>query len=270
MQLYTFSGTGNSLHAARALAARFSDASIVPVLRALQAGKVQIRADVVALVFPIHALTFPWPVREFLERADFGSASYIFAVSTRECFSKVFDDIDKLLARQGKHLDAGFAFEMPQSYIPVFETYSPEECARTEEGMREALDLIQGTVSARQNHRPKDPAWLFPLSLIMTSLVSVFFRKLRFPNMERSFYADERCTGCGTCESVCPTGKIRLAEGKPVWQDSVRCAYCFACLHYCPAEAIQIRGRKTVEKGRYHHPAVRAADIAAQKDVDLS
>jgi ferredoxin len=270
MQLYTFSGTGNSLHAARALAARFPDAAIVPILRALQEDEVKTRAEVVGVVFPIHALTLPWVVRAFLEQADFSSASYIFAVSTRECFAKVFDDIDRLLARGGKHLDAGFAFEMPQNYIPVFETYSPEECARTEEGMREALERIEAAVAAREPHRPKDPAWLFPLSHIVMPLVSAFFRKLRFPNMERSFYADESCTGCGICESVCPTGKIRLADGKPVWRDSVRCAYCFACLHYCPSAAIQIKGRKTAEKGRYHHSAVKAADIAAQKGLDLS
>jgi ferredoxin len=265
MQLYTFSGTGNSLHAARELAARFPDAELIPIMRALQEDEIETHADIVGLVFPIHAFTLPWSVRDFLARADFSSASYIFAVATRECFSRVFNDIDKLLARGGKRLDAGFAFEMPQNYIPVFETYSPEECARTEAGMREALDRIKATVAARETHRPKDPAWLFLLSHVMMPLVSTTFHKLRFPNMEKSFYADETCTGCGTCESVCPTGKITLAEGKPVWADSTRCAYCFACLHYCPAEAVQIKGRKTAEKGRYHHPAIKAADIAAQK-----
>ncbi|MDY6866821.1 MAG: hypothetical protein SVT56_02785 [Chloroflexota bacterium] len=99
MHLYTFSGTGNSLHAARALAARFPDAAVIPVLRALHAGEVKTRAEVVGVVFPIHALTLPWVVRAFLEQADFSSASYIFAVVTRECFAKVFDDMDKLLAR---------------------------------------------------------------------------------------------------------------------------------------------------------------------------
>ena len=264
MELYTFSGTGNSLHVARELAARFPGAALIPILRALQEDEIQTHADVVGLVFPIHALTFPWPVRDFLARADFSSASYIFAVATRECFSKVFADIDKLLGKQGRHLDAGFAFEMPQNYIPVFETYSPEECERTEREMVGALDRIEATVTARETRRPKDPAWLFLLSHVMMTLVSGVFRKLRFPNMERSFYADESCTGCGTCESVCLSGKIRLVDGKPVWADSVRCAYCFACLHYCPSEAIQIRGRKTTSKGRYHHPAISAADIAGQ------
>jgi len=131
--------------------------------------------------------------------------------------------------------------------------------------MSEALDRIELTVKAREPHLPHDPIWLFPLSHIMMPLVSAFFRKLRFPNMERSFYADESCNGCGICEKVCPTSKIKLAEGKPLWADSVHCAYCFACLHYCPAEAVQIKGRKTAEKGRYHHPAIKAADIAAQK-----
>ena len=264
MELYTFSGTGNSLHTARELAAHFPDASIIPVLRALQEDEIQTQSDVVGLVFPIHALTFPWPVRDFLEKADFSSAAYIFAVSTRECFARVFDSIDKILARQGKHLNAGFAFEMPQNYIPIFETYSPEECERTEKEMGAALNHIKATVAAQETHRPKDATWLLLLSHVMMPLVSSAFRKLRFPNIEKSFYVDESCTGCGTCQSVCLTGKINLVDGKPVWEDSVRCAYCFACLHYCPAEAIQIKGRKTANKGRYHHSAIKAADIAAQ------
>ena len=264
MELYTFSGTGNSLHAARELAVRFPGAVLIPIMRVLQEDEIKTSGDIVGLVFPIHAFTFPWPVKRFLERADFSSASYIFAVATRECFAKVFDDIDKLLAKQEKHLDAGFAFEMPQNYLPVFEVYSPEECQRTERGMQETLDRIQNTLAERAPHRPQDPAWLFPLSQLVMPLISGYFRKVRFPNMERSFYADQSCTGCGTCEKVCLSDKISLVDGKPNWDEAIPCTYCFACLHFCPAEAVQIRGRKTAEKGRYHHPAIRAVDIAAQ------
>ena len=266
MEIYTFSGTGNSLHVARELAARLPHASLVPIMPLLDEKKPKTHADVVGLVFPIHAFTIPWPVHTFLEKADFSSASYIFAVASRECFAKVFDDIDQLLKQQGVGLDAGFSFEMPQNYIPVFNVYSQEAQARVEAAMLASLDHVTQTVTDREVHRPKDPTWTLPISHGVMPLVSLWFRKVRFPDMERSFYADDRCTGCGTCERVCLSNKIRIENGKPVWDKKVQCTYCFACLHYCPEEAVQIKGRKTARKGRYHHPAIRAAGIAAQKD----
>ena len=265
MEIYYFSGTGNSLHVARELAARFPDANLVPIIAALNDKVPETRTDVVGLVFPIHALTMPWPVRTFLEEIDFSSASYIFAIATRECFARVFNTIDNLLQRQGKMLDAGFSLEMPQNYIPIFETYSSAEVERVEAAMLESLDVISQTIAERKTHRPKDPGWSFPLAYGMVPLVSWWYQKVRFSNMEKSFYADERCTGCGTCERICLSGKIRMENSEPIWDQAVRCTYCFACLHYCPEEAIQIRGRKTVDKGRYHHPAIKAGDIASQK-----
>jgi NAD-dependent dihydropyrimidine dehydrogenase PreA subunit len=222
-------------------------------------------AEVVGLVFPIHAFTIPWPVHTFLEETDFSSASYIFVLATRECFARVFDDIDKLLQRQGKRLDAGFSLEMPQNYIPIFETYSPAEVERVEGAMLDKLEVIAQKVKDRKTHRPKDPAWSLPLTHGLVPLVSWWYHKVQLPQVARSFYAAEGCTGCGICERVCLSSKIQMIDGKPVWDDSVQCAYCFACLHYCPEEAVQIRGRKTSGKGRYHHPAVKAMDIAAQK-----
>lgn len=48
-------------------------------------------------------------------------------------------------------------------------------------------------------------------------------------------YAD-RCDACGTCESVCPRGCIRL-EGKPVINPE-RCIQCFSCVEYCHNDAM--------------------------------
>jgi len=265
MDIFYFSGTGNSLHVARELGARFPDASLIPIISVLDKKTIKTRDEVVCLVFPIHAFTLPWPVRDFLEKTDFDSASYILAVASRVCFVKVFDDIDQLLRRHGKGLNAGFSFEMPQNYIPVFNVYSQQEQARVEAAMLKDLDRIVQTVAERETHHPKDPAWNFPISHAIIPMVSWWFRKVRFPDMARSFYADNRCTGCGTCERVCLSNKIQMIDGKPVWDNAIQCTYCFACLHYCPEEAIQIRGRKTDSKGRYNHPSVKARDIAEQK-----
>ena len=268
MEIYYFSGTGNSLHVARELAARFPGANLVPIIAALNDKVPETQSEVVGLVFPIHALTLPWPVRTFLEETDFSSAAYIFAIATRECFARVFNDIDRILQRQGKGLDAGFSLEMPQNYIPIFETYTHTEIDRVETTMLESLEAIAETIRERKVHRPKDPTWSFPLSHGLVPLISWWYQKVRFPDMAQSFFADDSCTGCGTCERICLSNKIRIEAGKPTWDERVLCTCCFACLHYCPEEAVQIRGRKTSGKRRYHHPAIKSGDIASQKIQD--
>lgn len=51
-----------------------------------------------------------------------------------------------------------------------------------------------------------------------------------------------RCTGCGKCASICPTGAIQMKDGRPV-RDESRCIYCHACEKFCPNRAWQIYGK---------------------------
>jgi NAD-dependent dihydropyrimidine dehydrogenase PreA subunit len=45
------------------------------------------------------------------------------------------------------------------------------------------------------------------------------------------------CTGCGACVEVCPSGSIRLIDGKAVIDEAV-CNLCEACVAACPVNAI--------------------------------
>ncbi len=47
-----------------------------------------------------------------------------------------------------------------------------------------------------------------------------------------------RCTGCGACVEVCPTGALTLREGK-AYLDAVLCRGCAVCLPVCPAAALR-------------------------------
>ena len=50
---------------------------------------------------------------------------------------------------------------------------------------------------------------------------------------------NDRCVGCTHCMTKCPTGAIRIREGKA----SIRkgwCVDCGECLKACPAEAIYV------------------------------
>lgn len=85
------------------------------------------------------------------------------------------------------------------------------------------------------------------------------------------FYSDSKCVGCGTCEKVCLSGKIKMVDGNPVWQKDVKSFFCHACLNYCPEQVVQIKSSRflkshTRENGRYSHPYATADDIAWQKE----
>ena len=95
---------------------------------------------------------------------------------------------------------------------------------------------------------------------------------------DKGFYTDDRCVGCATCARVCPTRNIVLTDGRPVWQH--RCHGCMACVAYCPTKAIQFKTPPAYEqlgtviskrlclpekRKRYHHPSIRAADLARSK-----
>jgi len=264
-EIYYFSGTGNTLHVSKELQNRLPKSSLIPIISLLKKEKIKANAEKVGIVFPIHALTFPWPVKDFLQNIDLTSASYLFAIATRECFATVFSKIDKLLANQNRSLNACLSFEMPTNYIPMFDLYSQEKIDAVESKMLEKLDSFADVINNSGTFRPKDNPIFFGLSHVVYPVITYLFHKRRFPNMERSFYADNNCSGCGICEQVCLSNKIKLVDKKPVWQENVKCTYCFACLHYCPNYAIQIKGKNTVTRGRYHHPDISAKDILNQK-----
>jgi NAD-dependent dihydropyrimidine dehydrogenase PreA subunit len=53
----------------------------------------------------------------------------------------------------------------------------------------------------------------------------------------------ERCTGCGRCTRLCPTG-VLLAEGGRAWIAAPeRCLACAACAVQCPASALWFEGQ---------------------------
>lgn len=73
--------------------------------------------------------------------------------------------------------------------------------------------------------------------------------------LDRAFFAESHCIGCGLCEKVCSVGNIRITDNRPEWLH--HCEHCMACIHRCPKEAIQY-GSKTKNRRRYYNPEVKS------------
>ncbi|WP_366921983.1 4Fe-4S binding protein [Metallumcola ferriviriculae] len=48
----------------------------------------------------------------------------------------------------------------------------------------------------------------------------------------------DECTGCGSCEEVCPTGAIVVKDDDVAAVDADECTDCESCVDECPTGAI--------------------------------
>jgi NAD-dependent dihydropyrimidine dehydrogenase PreA subunit/flavodoxin len=274
-EIYYFSGTGNSLHVARELQQCIPGANLIPVVSLLGKEVIETQAETVGFVFPIHLTTLPIPMREFVKKLDPRSAEYIFAVGTRIgtfCLANIA--LENMLREKGKRLDAYFILNMannsPTGLVPGpgdkdwVNKISAEKVRALDAAVENRLDAIQRVIVNRVPDPEDDSPRQRPLLKRFLSVPLAFIGKST-GGTEIPYYADSSCTGCGTCEEVCPSKKIRLVDGKPVWQKEVQCYFCYACFNFCPTQSILVGEKYTLKNGRYSHPEITAKDIAGQK-----
>ena len=264
VELYYFSGTGNSLYAARELHKRIPGASLIPIVGLLDKEVIEARGDCVGFVFPVYFTAIPSVVKDFIKKLNLGSSKYIFAVATRVGTThSAFESIEKHLQAKGKSLDAGFSLNMANNN-PRFKYRAPtqKELKRIEAGVQDRLNGIHEIIKNNEVSREKDTGYITRVPFV--NVISLFLDLVR-PNAR--FFCDSKCSGCGTCERVCLSQKIKMMGDKPVWQKDVRCYHCWACINYCPMQSVQANS-KTKDYDRYPHPYADADDIAAQKAIE--
>ena len=265
---------------AKELQRRLPEVRLVPIVQQLGRESVATSASVVGFVFPIHLTTMPYPVRDFIDRLDVSSAEYIFAAATRTGTLYLADvDLDRVLRKKGHALDAFFILNMatnsPCGLVPRgfpgfqkmvsgwVDKITPARVRELESEVQSRLDFVQGAVSDRERHWDGRSPVGTTAKRLASRLMALTERSTRRQTI--SFHVDYECTGCGMCERVCPSGRIELVAGVPVWKREVPCYFCYACFNCCPEQSILVEGRYAEKRGRYLHPDVTPEEIAAQK-----
>lgn len=279
VDIYYFSGTGNSLFVARALQKRIPGSRLIPIVGLLDEKIIKTTGKIIGFIFPVHALTIPIAVKRFIRKADFSSSEYLFAIATREgSIFRGFRLMDHLLKKKNKRLDAHIILNMysNESRHEGYKVPSAADLASLEGVVLEKLECIQNIITNKMTSREKDLDGRIDFG--QHPLINKLLEKTVLSGMAISeyiggvnyFYADSNCTGCGICEKLCLSKKITMCGKKPIWDKKVLCYMCFACLNFCPVQSIQISnipGVKsfTTKNGRYTHPYATINDIGKQK-----
>ncbi|MEN6518745.1 MAG: EFR1 family ferrodoxin [Methanospirillum sp.] len=215
--LYYFSGSGNSLHAARELRQRLPGADLMPMCAVPVRARSRL-AESRRGSSLIHGMTLPIPVGRFVARLDPGSARCMFAVVTRVATPhRAFAEIDRMPRKRGRRLDALFTLTMAGN-DPKFRDRRPpaqDELTRLEPELGARLDAIREIVVGRQKSRGPDTDAPVPVALL-ERLVLLGMAFAESDGAGDYYFANDRCTGCGTCERVCLSGNVRMAGKRPV------------------------------------------------------
>jgi ferredoxin/flavodoxin len=282
VDVYYFSGTGNSLAVARDIAEKING-KLISIPSVISNDKIETYTDVIGVVFPVYGIfRIPSIVERFVRKLDDVSSKYIFAVSTYgNMAGAALKTFGKVVESCGGKISAGFAVKMPVNNIslPSF-IYSGTIRDKEQEmfaDWHKKRDFICEYVSARKEGKFEVSNKLvvslfYPLDKYYGRWrIESKYNKLTnshlnanelWPLMDVSFHSDEKCDGCGICSRICPVSNIKMVDEAPVWHH--HCERCMACLQWCPKEAIQFE-KVSIGRKRYHHPDVTISDMLMVK-----
>jgi flavodoxin/ferredoxin len=284
VEIYYFSGTGNSLVVARDIAEKING-ELISIPSLMDKESITTDADVIGIIFPVYYLgtvNIPLVVQRFVMKLDEISTKYIFAVCTYGGGSgSTLTILDEMIQARSGHLSSGFGVQMPQN---AFRKPFENKTKLYNNWKEKKLDFIAEKVKTREEGRFDDDGLFIGLTVtIIEKMTKLNFLKPFFidpmkstakvskdsnlttceliPLMDRSYSTDENCTGCKTCSKVCQVHNIQMVNDKPVWQH--HCENCLACIKWCPQNAIH--GYGELPQG-YHHPDVKISDIFRDYD----
>ncbi len=240
--VYCFTSTGNSLYAAKKLAAALGGQ-----VQPMEEGAV-CNDDVIGFVFPNFFWGPPRIVERFVQSLQITNKNaYIFAVMA--CGGPGFGALGflkKPLREKGVELNYARLLVCSSNYLPEF---SPKDTPAVRAQMEKKLAKITGDLQSRKEKHVISPTAFnrYAQSLYPGS------------GSDQYFTVSSACTGCGTCEKICPVRNIALEDGKPAFQH--HCEHCIACVHHCPAKALDWKDAKTRGKPRYRNANVGLGEL---------
>lgn len=270
--IFYFSGTGNSLHAAKRLGEHLKDDKLISIAEYTKKTPGMSKPytftldldERVGFVFPIYAWGPPQQVLDFIDNMALKNnlGNYIYAVATcGKNTGNTMKLLKKHLMRKMLKLSSGFSLVMPNNYILAGDVNTKDEEKQILAEAEESLHAIAARIATREQN-----VFLVekgPVPFLLTGLIHPAFSHQ--PYKTKPFYATDACNQCGICVKVCNCANIELGTSpkieksanitkKPVWGND--CTQCLACIHYCPTRAIQY-GKATLNKGRYTNPNVK-------------
>ncbi len=229
-RIYYFTGTGNSMRAARVIAKALGDTEIVS-MRMDPKDVPAADCDVIGFIYPVYHWTMPAPAVAFVEQLEINPDAYIFVVAMPSFICGIAcERLAQILENKGAVINYGNLVNSVANYAIVYPPF-PSPKLRVPKTEKKLKRIAEEIASGKEKDYPR-----------ASSFIKRRRDKVMIPYLELQKYADnpftisEDCVSCGICSKVCPCNNIKLVEGMPAFQH--HCANCMACVVSCPKRAI--------------------------------
>lgn len=252
MILY-FSGTGNSEYVAKLVAEKNCD-TLVSMNDLIKHEKTETLNSEKPFVFvaPVYAWRLPKIITKFIQNTTFeGNNKFYFILTCGKDTGNAVSYIRTLCNKKNIIFMGLSSIVMPDNYLLIFPAIKESEAKTIVENTSPNIEKISKLIMAGEKLAPENVSIS---GKIMSGPVNALFYK--FIVSAKGFRAEDICTGCGICATLCPLNNITMVESKPVW--SKNCTHCMACICKCPVEAIEYKN-KTKGRRRYFLEALNIA-----------
>lgn len=249
VELVVWSGTGNTRRVAERIAASARARCSVAVVRNANdpAADPVVGRRLLGLLAPTHGFTAPWPILRAALTLPGVRGADAFVLVTRggtRVAGKVLPGFEGtaaylpalLLWLRGARIRGVGAVDMPLNWTVVVPAFDADAVAEIVERGDAQTDAFAHRLLGGQTAFGGWVQLVLGLLILPLSLGYMLIARLMLGKM---FFADERCTSCGTCEKHCPQGAVRLSgrARRPYW--TYNCQNCMRCMSNCPTDAIQ-------------------------------
>ena len=245
--IFYFTGTGNSLFAAKTLARDGEEViSVIEAVRSKAFRYALKEGEPLGFVFPVYFYTVSDPVLKLVRNLTVENASFVYAVipcgaSTGAAGGFLKNELKK----RGLELQRVDALVVPDGALIFYDIDAPEKMEKQLDAATKELASIKQSIDNREGNRITGSSVLGKIGLAAYHACM----------STKPFHADEKCVGCGKCASICPSGAIEMVDGRPAWTKN-KCLKCCGCINRCPVSAIQY-GKKTAARVRYVNPVLK-------------
>jgi len=235
IDIYYFSGTGNTLLVVNKMAGMFREqGKEVNLFRIEASDPSQINlSNTIGLAFPVAVQSTYKFIWDFFKGLPKGNGAEIFMVDTMHSYSgAVVGPLKRFLLNRAYKPIGAKEIPMPMNIFPPKINKNKND-KKIEKGLKIAVEYAKSLINgkAKWGRVPilsdinffimnKDFWWI---------LISKFGRKFKFHK--------DKCIKCGLCSRLCPVKNISMNE-YPVFDST--CQLCMRCVMFCPKEAIDM------------------------------
>jgi ferredoxin len=238
IDIYCFSGTGNTYLAAKKIATTMERSGcIVSIYDLAKANPKGVSlSHVMGIGFTVAFWnTFP-VVKDFINNLPPGNGTEVFvfttmgdsSLNTAGNFSCVLDDKGyKVIGAQG--------FSMPNNFIAV--QREEKNILKREKAYKKIELFANQLVDGSAKHYKTN--MFFKVCFAITNFITNRWKGKIFQKVVRFGLKRNECVKCGTCIKICPVKNIEHgASSYPVF-NGMRCQLCMRCISYCQKHAIK-------------------------------